>query len=75
GMSGIAKILIKQGNRVSGSDINAGETTSELSSLGANVFIGHNASNLGDVDLVTYSSAIDPKNPELVAAIKKISPW
>ncbi|MBM3251954.1 MAG: UDP-N-acetylmuramate--L-alanine ligase, partial [Candidatus Omnitrophica bacterium] len=44
GMSGIAKILIKQGNRVSGSDINAGETTSELSSLGANVFIGHNTS-------------------------------
>jgi UDP-N-acetylmuramate--alanine ligase len=74
GMSGIAKIILKQGNRVSGSDIKESEATRELNSLGANVFIGHDASHLGDVDLVVYSSAINPKNPELVSAIKKNIP-
>ncbi|MFH1655108.1 MAG: UDP-N-acetylmuramate--L-alanine ligase [Candidatus Omnitrophota bacterium] len=74
GMSGIAKILLKQGNRVSGSDIKKSEITRELSSLGANIFIGHNVANIFDSDLVTYSSAIDSKNPELTQAIKRNIP-
>ena len=73
-MSGIAKILLMQGYRVSGSDIRKSGITQELDSLGAKIFIGQDPSNIKDFDLVTYSSAIKPDNPELVYAIQRNIP-
>jgi UDP-N-acetylmuramate--alanine ligase len=68
GMSGIAEVLRAHGFAVSGSDANAGETTRRLQSLGATVHIGHAASHVADADVVVFSSAIAPDNPELVQA-------
>ena len=68
GMSGIAEILINLGYEVSGSDLRKSEQTERLGKLGAKVFIGHAASNIGDYHVVVTSSAINPANPELLEA-------
>jgi UDP-N-acetylmuramate--alanine ligase len=68
GMSGIAELLVNLGYQVSGSDARRSETTDRLTALGVQVHIGHAARNVGAVDVVVYSSAIRPDNPEVVAA-------
>ena len=69
GMSGIAEILMDQGFTITGSDRAASDNTERLKELGAHIFIGHEAENLEpDVDVVVYSSAVPPDNPELVEA-------
>src|SRR6185503_16372433 len=68
GMSGLAELLANLGYRVSGSDAKRSEVTDRLSSLGVDVRVGHNAGNVGDVDVVVFSSAIRRDNPELIAA-------
>lgn len=69
GMSGIAEILINQGFEVSGSDMNQSENTDYLKSLGAKIFIGHNAKNIEGAEVVVYSSAVHiNENPETVEA-------
>ncbi len=68
GMSGIAQLFLKKGFAVSGSDLKENKTTNELKSLGAVIFIGHNAKNIVGSDVVVYSSAIKEDNPELAAA-------
>jgi len=70
-MSGIAKILLNNGFKVSGSDISRSDSVEELISLGAEVFIGHSASNITNQDLVVYTSAVHDDNPEIVEAKKK----
>jgi UDP-N-acetylmuramate--alanine ligase len=72
GMSGIAEILLNQGFNITGSDMRESENTKYLENLGAKVFIGHNAENINDAEVVVYSSAVDPKeNPETNAALQK----
>lgn len=68
GMSGIAELLLNLGYGVSGSDLAESETTRRLASLGARVHRGHSTENVGDADVVVYSSAVRPDNPELLAA-------
>jgi UDP-N-acetylmuramate--alanine ligase len=68
GMSGIARILIQRGHGVSGSDLHDGRALAELRALGAEVHVGHDASNLADADLVVTSTAVPVDNPEIVAA-------
>jgi UDP-N-acetylmuramate--alanine ligase len=68
GMSGIAEVLLDLGYQVSGSDLNASAVTENLQKKGAEVFIGHAASNVDGSTLIVYSSAIDPKNPEFSRA-------
>jgi UDP-N-acetylmuramate--alanine ligase len=65
GMCGIAELLASQGYRVTGSDQKDSANTERLRSLGIEVTIGHAASNVGDADVVVYSSAIRRDNPEL----------
>ena len=67
-MNGIAQILYSRGYRVQGSDANESPFTERLKEIGIPVTIGHSANNLGDADLVIYSTAIKPDNPERVAA-------
>jgi len=68
GMSGLAEILRTLEFEVSGSDLKANENTRRLEGLGVRVFVGHAAENVAGADVVVYSSAIDPKNPEIARA-------
>lgn len=69
GMSALAKILLEMGKKVSGSDQSDSEILSQLSRLGARIFIGHEKDHItSEIDAIVYSSAIPPNNPEIVAA-------
>lgn len=68
GMSGIAEVLLDLGYKVSGSDLNASAVTENLQKKGAEIHIGHRASNVEGSTLIVYSSAIDIKNPEVIRA-------
>ncbi|MFL6267625.1 MAG: UDP-N-acetylmuramate--L-alanine ligase [Actinomycetes bacterium] len=68
GMSGLARLLLAAGHRVTGSDRSESATLEALRALGAEVWAGHDGARLGRPDLVVASTAIRPANPELVAA-------
>ena len=68
GMCGIAEVLINLGYKVSGSDVTKSEITKHLTKIGGELFYGHRAENLQDVDVVVVSSAIKGYNPEVEAA-------
>ena len=68
GLSAIAEILVARGYKVSGSDMNHGETTDKLIENGATVYFEHKAENVENAQLVVYSAAIAKDNPELVRA-------
>jgi len=74
GMCGLAELLHDQGYRVSGSDLRGGKTVDRLRSLGIEVAIGHDARHVGAADVVVYSSAVRPTNPELLAAEERHIP-
>ncbi|MBN3033890.1 MAG: UDP-N-acetylmuramate--L-alanine ligase [Candidatus Saganbacteria bacterium] len=71
GMSGIAKVLLEMGFKVSGSDQKEGVNTIRLKDLGVRIFIGHGSSQVRDADLLVYSSAVRADNPELAEAAAK----
>jgi UDP-N-acetylmuramate--alanine ligase len=68
GMSGIAEVLCDLGFAVSGSDIKKSKNTDRLEQMGARISEGHEESNVGDAQVVVYSSAVKDDNPELVVA-------
>lgn len=68
GMGGIAEVLVNEGYQVSGSDIAQNAVTDRLSSLGAKIVIGHHEESITNVDVVVVSTAINPENPEIIAA-------
>lgn len=67
-MSGLAEILIKEGYKVSGSDMNDSLVIERLRNLGAEIYIGHSRENIKDVDLIIYTDAISQDNEELIEA-------
>ncbi|MEP6478844.1 MAG: UDP-N-acetylmuramate--L-alanine ligase [Rhodoglobus sp.] len=71
GMSGIARLFIAAGHRVTGSDRSENHNTEALRELGATVSIGHEAANLGDADALVYTGALWPDNPEYLAAVAR----
>ena len=72
GMSGIAEVLCNLGFRVSGSDAKKSKNTDRLESLfGITISEGHSAENVGDAQVVVYSSAVKDDNPEVVVAKEK----
>ena len=74
GMSGIAEVLLNQGYAVQGSDASENANVLRLRERGARVFVGHDAKNLGDAEVVVVSTAIRRDNPELAAAREKRLP-
>lgn len=68
GMSAIARVLLEQGYSVTGSDIKESRYIENLRELGARIFIGHRAENIGNPDLVVYSTAIRKDNVEIITA-------
>ncbi len=73
-MSGIAEILNNFGFEVSGSNNVESEATQKLRSNGINVFIGHDAKNIKNPDVVVYSAATKQDNAEIIAAKEKNIP-
>ncbi|WP_457098242.1 UDP-N-acetylmuramate--L-alanine ligase [Microbacterium sp. P5_E9] len=74
GMSGLARMFLERGIRVSGSDRADSQALRELAALGARVHVGHDAANLGDADTVIHTGAIWPENPEFVTAKERGMP-
>ena len=70
GMSGIAEILHHLGYIVQGSDASDNYNVTRLKRLGIQVFLGHEAQNVNEVDVVVVSSAINEQNPEIQHARK-----
>lgn len=64
GMCGLAELLNNMGGRVSGSDLSENAQTQRLRSIGIDVKIGHHPENVRNAEVVVYSSAVRPENPE-----------
>jgi UDP-N-acetylmuramate--alanine ligase len=68
GMSGIARVLLGMGHKVTGSDLRDTGNVAMLRELGATIYIGHDSKNLGNPDTVVVTSALWPTNPEYLLA-------
>jgi len=71
GMCGLAELLFRMGARVTGSDASENTNTLYLRKMGLQVYIGHQEDQIGNADVLVYSSAISMKNPEVSAARAK----
>src|SRR5688500_11537800 len=72
GMSGIAEVLCDLGFEVTGSDIRRSKNTDRLeTTCKIKFYEGHHAENVGNAQVVVYSSAVQPDNPEIVYAEEK----
>lgn len=72
GMSGIARLVLGDGHRVTGSDVRDSANVQALRALGAEIAIGHDAANLGeDVDTVVVTGALWQDNPEYQLALER----
>ncbi len=71
GVSSLAQYYLAQDWRVSGSDVVKSEITDDLKKKGVRIFIGQRAQNIKGVNLVIYSAAIKPENPEFSEAKTK----
>lgn len=67
GMSGLAHVMLEQGASVAGSDLTESDTTARLETMGARVYIGHDAAHIAREapSVVVISSAVPADNPEL----------
>lgn len=68
GMCPLAEILHSKGYLLSGSDNNETDTLQRIRNLGIPVVLGQKAENIGDAEMVVFTAALLPDNPELVAA-------
>ena len=74
GMSGIAEILHNLGYVVSGSDQSDSSTLKRLKSIGIRIHLGHDAAHVQGAEAVVISTAVQPSNPEVLAARSKRIP-
>ncbi len=74
GMSGLAKILLETGFKISGSDLKSNEIVRYIEDNGGLFTLGHSAENIKDCALVVVSSAIKSDNPELIEAKRQNIP-
>ena len=70
-MSGLARILKAHGHVVTGSDRERTQFTDSLDAAGIPYSVGHTGEYLDGADLVVYSAAIKPDNPERVIAAER----
>lgn len=74
GMCGLAELMHNVGGKVTGSDLSENANTERLRALGIQIFLGHQAGNVGEVDVVVFSSAVKDDNPEIMEARRKKIP-
>ena len=70
GMSGLARIALSHGIKVSGSDAKDSSVVIALTALGAKVSVGHKGENVDGADLIVFSTAISENNPERLRALE-----
>ena len=70
GMSGLARIALSHGIKVSGSDAKDSNVVIALTALGANVSVGHKGEKVDGADLIVFSTAISENNPERLRALE-----
>lgn len=70
-MSGLAEVLIEKGFEVSGSDMRESELTDKLASEGVKISYPQRAENIENPDVVVYTAAIHPDNPEFAEAVRR----
>ena len=63
-MSGLAEMLLQQGYHITGSDNTHSHAVERLEAKGVQVYIGHDEKNVQGADVLVYSAAIHPDNPE-----------
>ena len=68
GMCPLVEILHSKGYEISGSDNNESDTLNRVRSLGIPVFLGQRAQNIEGAQMIVYTAALLPDNPELCAA-------
>ena len=68
GMCPLAEILHSKGYELTGSDNNETDTLKRIRNLGIPVTMGQKAENINGAEMIIYTAAILPDNPELVAA-------
>lgn len=76
-MSGLAEILLEEGFTITGSDSKESPLTRHLEEKGARIYYGQKASNIeaeSGIQVVVYTAAIHPDNPEFKAAKDKNIP-
>lgn len=74
-MSGLAAILLREGFTVTGSDSKETDLIKRLTDAGAKIACPQAAENItDDIDVVVYTAAIHPSNPEFAAAAEKNIP-
>jgi UDP-N-acetylmuramate--alanine ligase len=71
GMSGLAEVLLELGYRVTGSDLKTSPVTERLTRLGATIYEGHAAENVGEANAVVVTSAARADNPEIAEARRR----
>jgi UDP-N-acetylmuramate--alanine ligase len=70
-MSAIATVLVGMGIRVTGSDAADSAVMRRLADAGVDVYVGHDPSRMGEIDLVAVSSSIPDDNVEVVEAVSR----
>lgn len=74
-MSGLAEVLLERGFTITGSDMKSSPITEKLEQHGASIVYGQKPENItDDIDLVVYTAAIHPDNPEFKAVVEKNIP-
>jgi UDP-N-acetylmuramate--alanine ligase len=71
GMSGIARLFLEAGHRITGSDRSESAAVHELRELGAEVWVGHDAAHVGDADTLVVTGALWEDNPEYQEALRR----
>ena len=74
GMSGLARLLAQSGHQVTGSDSADRKPAEWYGKLGISIHAGHRAENVGNAEVVVYSSAVSSNNPEIQEAQKRGMP-
>lgn len=71
-MSGLAEILLERNFKISGSDMRPSAITKHLESKGVSIAYGQRAENIKDgLDMIVYTAAIHPDNPEFAEAKRR----
>lgn len=73
-MSPLVEILHAKGYTITGSDNNESDNLARLRKQGITVFMGHDAQHVGNAQLLVYTAAVSPENPELIEAKRRDIP-
>lgn len=71
GLSAIARFLLAKGHEITGSDVKNTKITEDLEKLGIKITVPHSRFAVDNHDMLIYSAAVKPTNPELKQARHK----